>query len=197
VTLAAKSRPWCPPDGCEFLELSSTYIRDPTLLSWAWLNEHVSGATIAYSGNNLPYPLFGPRLANRVYYVNIDHHANWRFHDYDRAHRRYPATALPEPMLAVSSGMLLPLPGPQQWRVNAARPRYERMEGGADAWMRNLKLRGVTHLYVSSLSAYEIDFMWHNDAGFPIEDEWARRAPENFTLLYENSQVRIFAVHAQ
>jgi hypothetical protein len=197
LALAATSRRWCPPDGCGFLDLSSTYIRDPTLLSWAWLSEHVSGATIAYAGNNLPYPLFGPRLTNRVSYVNIDYHTNWRFHDYDRAHRKRPDAPLPEPLLAVSSGMLKPLSGAQQWRVDAARPRYERMEGTEDAWLRNLKIHGVTHLFVAALSAYEVDYMFHTEAGFPIEDDWARRAPGRFTPLYENAKVRIYAVHAQ
>ena len=47
---------------------------------------------------------------------------------------------------------------------------------------------------VSMLSAYEIDNEFHNEGGFPVEDEWARSNPSSFHLLYENSQVRIYAV---
>ena len=196
VVLAVPSRRWCPPDGCQFLEISPTYIRPPMLIAWAWLTEHVTDATIAYSGNNLPYPLVGGRLSNRVYYVNIDHHRDWRFHDYDRAHRRRPGP-VPPSVLAASSGILKALPGPAQWHVDAVRPRYERMEGNRDAWIHNLKSLGVEYLFVSVLSAYEIGYTWHNDAGLPIEDEWARADPTAFKIVYESPEVRIFAVHLE
>jgi hypothetical protein len=98
-------------------------------------------------------------------------------------------------VLATSSGLLKPLPGPAQWHVDAVRPRYERMEGNRDAWVRNLKSLGVEYLFVSVLSAYEIDYMWHTDAGLPIEDEWARADPKGFSVVYENPEVRVFSVH--
>ena len=72
------------------------------------------------------------------------------------------------------------------------RPRYERMQGDRNAWSRNLRVLGVDHLFISALSAYEIDNVWHNDYGFPIEDEWARADPQAFALVYENPQVRIY-----
>jgi hypothetical protein len=53
---------------------------------------------------------------------------------------------------------------------------------------------GVKHLVVSTLSAYEIDYVWHNDGGFPIEDEWAKMDPQSFQLVYENPDVRIYHV---
>jgi hypothetical protein len=79
----------------------------------------------------------------------------------------------------------------------ASRPRYERWEGNADAWIRNLRAAKVTHVFVSVLSAYEIEYVWHNSAGFPVEDEWARTDPRNFTLLFENGQVRVYALARQ
>jgi len=197
ASLALTSRRWCPPDGCDFLELSPTYIHTPTLLAWAWVRDHVSNATIAYAGNNLPYPLTGERLTNRVRYVNIDYHQNWRFHDYDRFHRRTRATAPADSLLAVSSGMLKPLPDPPQWHSDAVRPRYERMQGDRAVWINNLKTAGVRYLFVSALSVYERDFMWHTADGFPIEDEWARTSANAFRVVYENSDVRIFEVHPE
>ena len=132
-----------------------------------------------------------------MHYVNIDRHRTWRLHDYDRAHRRRRDDALPIAPLAISSGVLTPLPGPSRWHVDAVRPRYERMEGNRDAWISNLKALGVDRLFVSTLSAYEIEYVWHNGGGFPIEDEWAKHDPSVFTLIYENPQVRIYAVHAR
>ena len=165
------------------------------ILGWQWVAAHSGLVTIAYTGNNVPYPLAGDHLTNRVYYVNIDRHRNWRLHDYDRAHRRRSDDRPPIAPLAISSGVLRSLPGPPRWQVDAVRPRYQRMEGDRDAWLDNLKALGVDRLFVSALSAYEIDYVWHNDDGFPIEDEWARHDPSAFTLVYQNAQVRIYAVH--
>jgi hypothetical protein len=166
--------------------------------AWRWISEHVHHATIAYSGNNVPYPLFGEQLTNRVYYVNIDRHASWRFHDYARVHNRpgvREVTGLsglsgPSATLARPSGELLPalLDGHE----GASRPRYERQEGYRDAWVQNLRALGVDHLLVSTLSVYEIDDNWHNERGFPIEDDWAKADPQTFSLAYENPQVRVY-----
>jgi hypothetical protein len=160
------------------------------------VTEHTSHATIAYAGNNVPYPLFGDHLTNRVCYVNIDRHRDWRFHDYDKAHRRRGHDD-PEPAarLAVSSGVLTPGGSPSRRPADMVRPRYPRMAGDRDAWIQNLKGRGVDRLFVTTFSAYEIDYNWHDAGGFPIEAEWARSDPAGFTLLYENPQVRVFAVH--
>jgi hypothetical protein len=195
ISFAVSSPRWCPPVGCQFLELSSTYIRPDMITAWRWFSEHVTGATVAYTGNNLPYALVGPRLSNRVYYVNIDHHRDWRFHNYDTAHRRHPPGLLPPTTLASSSGLLKPLPGRAEWQVDAVRPRYERMEGNRDAWLRNLKSLGVRYVFASVLSVYDIDYMWHTAAGFPVEEEWARQEPDIFTMVYENPEVRVFELH--
>lgn len=79
-------------------------------------------------------------------------------------------------------------------REEASRPRYDRWEGYREAWIQNLRSAGAGYLFVSVLSAYEIDYVWHNEQGFPIEDEWARAGPRAFRLVYENGQVRIYAV---
>ena len=135
----------------------------------------------------------GERLTNRVIYVNIDGRDHWRFHDYDRAYRLGQLVLKP-PTLATSSGELLPAPAHSGPHANASRPRYERMQGARSAWELGLRRTGVGHLYISALSAYEVDNVWHNAGGFPIEDDWARSDPAIFRLMYENPQVRIYAV---
>ncbi len=58
----------------------------------------------------------------------------------------------------------------------------------------NLTALRVSHLFVTALSAYEIDYMWHDPQGFPIEEDWAAADPAAFVLVYENPQVKIYAV---
>jgi hypothetical protein len=194
VVLAAGSDRWCRPSQCDVLDTTSPYIRSGLLAGWRWVAENTAHATFAYTGINLPYPLSGDRLTNRVYYVNIDRHLDWRFHDYDRAQRRRRGSLPPSPALATSSGELMPVSQHAGPHEDAVRPRYERMEGHPQAWVHNLQALAVDHLFVSVLSAYEIDYVWHNPQGFPIEDEWARADPRAFRLVYENPQVRIYAV---
>jgi hypothetical protein len=195
ILVSAGSHAACRGGGCDFLDLTPSYIKATLTEAWEWVRLHVHGETIAYTGNNIPYPLFGEQLTNRVCYVNIDHHLEWKLHDYDRARRRRPAGREPAAaLLASSSGVLTPVFTDESSAIDAARPRFERMHGYRDAWLRNLKSRGVTLLFVSALSAYEIDNVWHDAAGFPIESDWARADPGSFHLVYENAQVRIYSV---
>ncbi len=180
----------CPD--CEYLAVESPYIRSDLAAGWQWMSDHVTGSTVAYTGINLPYPLTGRDLSNRVIYVNIDGRPRWRFDDYDRAFRAGRFRPEPPP-LAHSSGELMPVAatgGP----VDALRPRYERMEGFRDGWIDNLRRLDVHCIFIASLSAYEIDYQWHDEFGFPIEEDWAERDPARFHLLYHNSLVRVFAV---
>jgi len=192
ILLTVGSQTWCgAPEPCTLLKLSPTSIRPTMLDAWRWTNEHIDHAAVAYTGNNLPYPLFGKQLTNRVYYVNIDRHASWRFHDYARVHSRPGVTEASAP-LARASGELMP--AGQNPRDGASRPRFERREGYRDAWVQNLHALGVDRLFVSALSVYDIDYVWHDVQGFPVEDEWARADPHAFKLIYENLQVRIYAL---
>jgi hypothetical protein len=196
AVLCMGSQPWSTNDDGAPLNLSPIFVRATMVDGWRWVAANTDHATIAYTGNNVPYPLVGEHLTNRVYYVNIDRHRDWRFHDYDRAHRRRRDDDAPVAALAASSGVLMPLPGPPRWHVDAVRPRYERMAGDRDGWIANLKALGVDRLFVTALSAYEIDYVSHDGGGFPVEDDWALKDPSAFTLLYENPQVKIYAVHA-
>jgi hypothetical protein len=190
-SLAVGATRWCDDSRCGYFQITSIYLRPTFADGWNWVDGHIRNATIAYAGNNVPYPLAGPHLTNRVVYINIDRRGDWRFHDYARAARLRPAAQHGD--LATPSGVLLPLP-PGAAAVDAVRPRYERMHGDRTAWIENLRKDDVDFLFVSALSAYEIDFLWHTPDGFPIEDEWARSSGEAFTLAYENPQVRIYAV---
>ncbi len=192
VTLAGERWPMAPRG--EYLSVTSPYLRANLIVGWRWMADHVHHATIAYTGINLPYPLAGDALTNRVIYVNIDGRPAWRFHDYDRAYRRGAFKPAP-PLLATRSGELLPVSDRFGPALGAIRPRYERMQGVRDAWIDNLRRFHVDYLFVSSLSAYEIDNVWHDGRGFPIENEWAEADGGSFHLAYENPQVRVFAIN--
>jgi hypothetical protein len=189
IVHAARS---CPGAQCEYLSTSSPYIREDSINGWQWLTNHVSGSIVAYTGNNLPYPLTGDRLTNRVVYVNIDGRPRWKFHDYARAFRSGRFSPEP-PLLATSSGELLPV-AKRDGPSNALRPRFERMQGIREAWIDNLRRQNVDCLFVAVLSPYEINYVWHDDRGFPIEQTWADGDPRMFHLLYGNSNVRVYGI---
>jgi hypothetical protein len=100
-------------------------------------------------------------------------------------------------VLAISSGELMPVSQHGATHGGALRPRYDRMQGLKEAWVFNLRRQRVGHLFVAALSAYEIDYVWHNADGFPIEDEWASTDPSAFHMVYDNPQVRIYAVNPE
>ena len=194
TVLAIGGERWCIPSRCEYVDATSPHIRIDLVYGWRWIAEHAHDATVAYTGINLPYPLTGDQLTNRVVYVNIDGNPDWRFHDYDHAVRA--GRFRPEPpLLATASGELLPAIFSANGTVEAARPRYERMVGIRDHWIDNLRLENVNFVFIAALTAYEVDNIWHNDRGFPIEDAWASADPQEFHLAYANSLVRIFEVH--
>jgi hypothetical protein len=176
---------------CEYLRTTSPFIRGEYLEAWAWLDGNLHDSTIAYTGINLPYPLSGERLTNRVVYVAIDGRRRWRLHDYDRAFRTGRFEPRP-PLLATSSGELAPIAFPPGPRADALRPRYERMQGDSDSWQFGLTAMSVRYVFVAALSAYEVNYVWHNDEGFPIEDEWAKAGAGRFRTVFENRLVHIY-----
>src|SRR5262249_17746594 len=151
---------------------------------------HASQVRVAYTGDNLPYALSGHHLQNTVSYVNIDRHRDWRFDDYARSFERRGAVAEGE-VMASASRVLDPL-APGESARDAPRPRFERMSGDRTSWKSNLAHAGISYLVVFALNPYEINFMWHNDGGFPIEDAWAG-ADATFTLVYDNPDARVYA----
>ena len=193
ATLAIGAETWCVPSRCDFLQLASPHVRPNFLFGSRWLTANVSGAHVAYAGINLPYPLSGSHLDNVVSYVNIDRHADWRFDDYVRAARRSNDRASTARPLASASGVLMAAER-QTGLADALRPRYERISGDYDAWFANLESHGIGYLFVSTLDPYEITYVWHNAAAFPIEDEWARTHPSHFQLVYQNPDARIYRV---
>ena len=195
ATVSVSAALQCPDGPCEYLSATSPRIRPALLDAWQWMADHATESTVAYTGINLPYPLTGRHLTNRVVYANIDGRLRWRFHDYDRAFRtgRFTPTA---PLLATASGELLPAVPTSAGTIDALRPRYDRLQGIREAWEDNLTRLHARWLFISSLSAYERDYVWHDERDFPIEQTWAMADPAMFHLEYEAADVRIYSIAA-
>ncbi|RME46040.1 MAG: hypothetical protein D6795_15945 [Deltaproteobacteria bacterium] len=164
-----------PGKPCSFFRPPRVHFPAQFFAGWQWIATHAKDARIAYTGNNIPYHLFGSRYRNEVFYVNIDRHADWRFHDYERAHRR-------------RSGHVMP---------KTPKPAYDRAEKDERAWIANLLRRGTDFLFVTAMTEYETRYLWHDETGFPVEDHWARRHPKRFRLVYENRLVRIYRIEGE
>ena len=118
------------------------------------------GTRVAYAGTNLPYYCFGRGLRNRVYYVNVNDHANFLPHDYHLAR------------LAAGRTELARDPWPNWYREA---PSYE-------AWLANLHSQGIDLLLVARENQHG---RRRRDRvpPFPMEQQWARAHPEHFEEL--------------
>lgn len=122
--------------------------------TWAFLADLTRDkpAVIGYSGMNIPYPLYGYGLRNRVIFVP---------HNED------------ETASGFDWGMSLPDP----------------LTGGTEEkWIHN-----IMELHVQFLCAFRMRDN-HGDADFPIEQVWADRNPEIFTLIQDLRYARIYRV---
>jgi hypothetical protein len=161
----------CAGGGCPLVHVSS-FERPTMFAGWAWIEQHASHATMAYSGNNVPYRLLGPHFENSVVYVNIDRHVGWLYHDYVRAAKRRPDYTPPQ----------------------RPSPPYFRWHGDFDEWTGNLRRLNVDYLFLTRMSVLmEADY-FRDEAGFPIEATWAAAHPQTFVLVYENPEVKIYSI---
>jgi 4-amino-4-deoxy-L-arabinose transferase-like glycosyltransferase len=134
---------------------------------WAWMRAHVHGARVAYSGNNLPFPLAGDDLSNDVRYVNVAGAAGDLLHDFARRATLAPAG-----------------PEPAPYREGA---RYE-------LWLANLRATRREVLFVATLYPGVRRTMEHDADGFPVERAWADAHPESFTLRFAGAAARVYGV---
>ncbi len=140
--------------------------------AWAWARANLRGRTVAFTGNCLVYPLYGPHFSNRLVYVNVDEHAGWKFHDYERYERSRPDYRPPR----------TEKPGYYRWR-----PNY-------DAWLKNLFQSGADILYVSVVPPLEVAYVRPDPEGFPIEREWADAHPDVFQMVFENDRAKVYRI---
>lgn len=139
--------------------------------AWSMLPCPDAGVTVAYTGANVPYPLHGPRLRNRVLYISSGGDVSPRDHELVQAMRgaRLPKFLTPEPML---SNLRL---CPRQWA-------------------RALVGANVDFLFVMRLMKYGTINVAHDALDWPLEESWARAVPELFAPYAETPLVRIYRI---
>jgi hypothetical protein len=136
--------------------------------AWSWTRQNAHGARVAYTGNNLPFPLWGRDLAGDVRYVNVAGSATDRLHDFARR--------VPRPRT--------PTPEPAPYRAGAD---YE-------TWRANLRATRRDLLFVAALYPEVRRTISTDGDGFPLERAWADAHPEAFTLRFASEAARVYAV---
>jgi len=181
--LAASARRWTPRVSLRALALAALLLapacallpaREPSYAlgdeldeAWAWLRANVHGARVAYTGNNLAFPLAGAGLANDVRYVNVAGGPEDLFHDF----------AVRAPQACVG-------PEPAPYRAGA---RYE-------TWLGNLGTARRDLLFVAALDPGVRATIVADADGFPVERAWADAHPGVFTLRFASPAARVYGV---
>lgn len=135
-------------------------------LGWAYARGHLRGRRIAYTGSNLPLPLWGWHLENRVRYVNVAGKLSDVLHDF------------PPPPAGTST----------------AEPAPERAHPDLASWLANLTAAGTDALFVARLYPDVAPSMPHDADSFPSERAWADALPGRFRLTFATPEVRIYDV---
>jgi len=135
--------------------------------AWAWLRANVRDARVAYTGNNLAFPLTGDGASNDVRYVNVAGAPDDLFHDFAR--RAPEACGGPEPA---------------PYRAGA---RYE-------TWLANLRAARREVVFVAALDPAVRATIAADADGFPVERAWADAHPGVFTLRFASPAARVYGV---
>ena len=117
--------------------------------AWQWIDRNLHDATIAYTGNNLPYFLCGRRLENRVVYVPMQAPPDGRFHDF---------------AATIETGSLRP--------PNTSEPAFDRFVMDPAVWIDNLRRLEVDYVLVTPLYRNMLVNIRHDLDGYPIERTW-------------------------
>jgi len=158
---------WMDYEDNEFKRyVSNSPLWEEETLAWKWLNDNTIGNRIAYVGRPVPFPLYGTRFKNDVYYVSVNEK--------------------PPLLHAFKDGHL-------EWGYNYYNIHMKLREDGNyrekanfNIWYNNLMKENTDYLFVYRL--HQLD----NLIRFPIEDEWAKSHAEKFKLVFLNKGVHIY-----
>ncbi len=147
-------------------------LRDPWQ-AYSFLDRNYRNVTVAATGSDKTFPLYGRDLSNRVRYVNVTPFDDWLFHDYVRNFE----------------GDRIPL------RSDRNGVHYYRSGADYAAWLANLRAEGADILFTQRLTYFNLKKSYVRDPeGFPLESIWAERHTEKFKRVYASSRVRIYQI---
>ena len=135
--------------------------------AWLWLNNHTESSRIAYVGRPVPFPLYGRRFKNEVYYVSVNKGKPY-LHAYPkgRYQRKKEYITL---------------------HRNLEEPGNYREYADYSVWLSNLLRHNTDYLFVYSLhQTKEIEF--------PMEDKWALANPAKFAPVFTNETIHIYKI---
>lgn len=134
---------------------------------WIWLDQNTSGNKIAYVGRPVPFPLYGSSFKNDVFYVSVNN-VFPQLHYYKDSWYSCKGTS-------------------EDFHKVLMEPNNYRGKADYSQWLENLSDSGADYLFVYSLHQTKT-------IQFPIEDNWARQAPDKFSLAFTNSTIRIYKI---
>lgn len=143
-------------------------VGDELATAWSWVRANVAGARVAYTGNNLAFPLWGRDLSNDVRHVAVAGAAGDQLHDFAA---RVPRSLAPSP-----------------------EPAPDRAGATYDAWRANLRAAQRDVLFVAATYPGVRRAIAADADGFPIERAWADAHPEAFTLRFSSAAARVYGV---
>ncbi len=136
---------------------------------WAWLNGQTRRPLhIAYVGRPVPFPLYGTRFKNDVYYV--------------------PVNKGPSQLHAYPGGNYRREKDYSTLHHNLEQPGNYRENADYQIWLENLLRRKTDYLFIYSLHQTR-------DVEFPVEQEWAGGHPDRFDPVFGNETIRIYKVN--
>lgn len=147
--------------------ISNTVYGKEITQGWDWVNENTKADNIAYSGRPLVFPLYGSKLKNNVYYVSVNSIEPAWLHRFKDARLIWDRDY-------------------HNLHNNLAEDINYRGKANILVWKKNLSLRNINYLVVYPLHQTDI---------FPIEDTWAKNNPNNFKLVFSNSQIHVYKVY--
>jgi len=134
---------------------------------WIWLDQNTDGNNIAYVGRPVPFPLYGTKLKNNVFYVSVNTGAPY-LHAYKDAW--------------YSCGG-----GYENFHNVLMEENNYRGKADYNIWLKNLKNKNTDFLFVYSLHQIKA-------VDFPIEDGWAKSRPETFSPVFTNNTIHVYKI---
>jgi hypothetical protein len=136
--------------------------------AWEWLNTYTSGNNIAYSGRPVPFPLYGTKFKNNVFYVSVNKVDPAKLHYFPWGYYQWGSD-----FLEIHNSFL----------------KKNNYRAGADfsVWLANLRKRKADYLFVYSLHQTK-------EIIFPLEDQWASANPDIFISVFKNNTVHIYRI---
>lgn len=135
--------------------------------AWIWLDQNTNGNNVAYVGRPVPFPLYGTKLKNSVFYVPVNEGGPY-LHLYKNA------------WYSCQGGY-------ENFHNVLMEANNYRGKADYNTWLKNLREKNTNFLFAYSLHQIKgIDF--------PIEDDWAKAHQEIFSLVFVNKIIHIYKI---